>query len=73
MPKVSVYIPDALYDEVRRHEIAISAVAQQALELEVRRQANVEWIGKVRSRPSRVEVDIDTAALLDEVRDEFET
>jgi post-segregation antitoxin (ccd killing protein) len=71
MPKVSVYLPDALYDEVRKHDIAISTVTQQALEAEVQRQANRGWIERVRSRPPRVDATIDTEALIDEVRDEF--
>lgn len=71
MPKVSVYLPDALYDEVRKHDIAISAVTQEALEAEVHRHANRDWIERVRSRPTRVDVSIDTEALLDGVRSEF--
>lgn len=73
MPKVSIYLPDALYDEVRRHDISVSAVTQRALEAELRRQANAEWIKHVRSRPPRVRAEIDTTALIDEVRGEFAT
>jgi post-segregation antitoxin (ccd killing protein) len=71
MPKVSVYLPDTLYDAVRRHDIAISAVAQEALEAEVRRHANHDWVERVRSRRPRVDVRIDSSALIDEVREEF--
>lgn len=71
MPKVSVYVPDDLYAAVRKHRIPISTVAQHALEAEVRRQANVDWVAGVRARPPRVHVDVDTAALIDDVRDEF--
>lgn len=71
MPKVSVYLPDALYNEVRRRGIAVSPVAQRALEDELRRHANIEWIEHARTRSSRTDVPIDTAALLGDVRDEF--
>ncbi len=71
MPKVSVYIPDALYDAVRKHDIAVSAVAQRALEDEVRRHVNAAWIERTRSRKPRTQVTIDTSTLLDEVREEF--
>jgi post-segregation antitoxin (ccd killing protein) len=73
MPKVSIYLPDPLYDAVRKHDIAVSAVTQQALEAEVRRQANAEWVQRVRARQPRVDRRIDTSALLDDVREEFGT
>jgi post-segregation antitoxin (ccd killing protein) len=72
MPKVSVYVPDDLYAAVRKHRIPISAVAQHALEAEVRRHANVDWVAGVRARPPRVQTEIDTAALIDDVRSEFD-
>jgi post-segregation antitoxin (ccd killing protein) len=73
MPKVSIYLPDPLYDAVRKHDIAVSAVTQQALEAEVRRQANAEWVQRVKAREPRVDRRIDTSALLDDVREEFGT
>jgi post-segregation antitoxin (ccd killing protein) len=71
MPKVSVYIPDDLYDAVRRHSISVSTVSQKALQAEVRRHASADWINQVRSRPLRTTKRIDAAALLADVRDEF--
>lgn len=71
MPKVSVYIPDDLYDAVRKHGISISTVSQKALKMELRRQTNIDWVEQVRSRPARVQSHIDTAAVLADVRDEF--
>jgi post-segregation antitoxin (ccd killing protein) len=68
---VSVYLPDDLYDEVRKRDIPLSAVAQRALEEEVRRQNNREWIERVRSRPPRVHKRLDVQGVLDQVRDEF--
>lgn len=71
MPKVSVYIPDDLYDAVRRHGISISTVSQKALQMELRRQTNIDWAERIRTRPRRVQSSVDTSALLADVRDEF--
>jgi len=71
MPKISVYVPDALYAEVRERDIPISTVAQRALQDAVVRERNSEWVARARSRPSRDAPLIDAAALLDEVREEF--
>lgn len=71
MPKISVYLPDQLYDAVREHDIPVSAVTQQALEEALRRQVNAEWVERARSREPRIQGRFDTAALIDEVRDEF--
>jgi post-segregation antitoxin (ccd killing protein) len=71
MPKVSIYLPDALYDAVRKHKIPVSTVTQHALEDAVRHRANAEWTARVRSRAARVHRKIDTSALLDEIRSEF--
>jgi post-segregation antitoxin (ccd killing protein) len=72
MPKVSVYVPDDLYDAVRRHGIPVSTVAQAALEAAVAMKANRTWADRARERPVRP-VMVDTSALLAEVRDEFGT
>ena len=71
MPKVRLDVPDALYDQVRRHGISMSAVAQRALEDEVRRRVNLEWIKDARTRKARTRRLIDTSAVLEEVREEF--
>jgi post-segregation antitoxin (ccd killing protein) len=71
MPKVSIYVPDALYDEVRRRSIPLSAVAQRAFEEAVRSERNKDWVDAARGRVPRTDRVIDTEALLDEVRDEF--
>lgn len=39
MPKVSVYLPDALADDARRHGISLSPVCQQAVQSEVLRRS----------------------------------
>jgi len=71
MPKVSIYVPDALYDEVRRRSIPLSTVAQRAFEDAVRADRNHAWIAAARERVSRTSQVIDSAAVLDDVRDEF--
>jgi Post-segregation antitoxin CcdA len=37
VPKINVYLPDDLADEVRRHQLPVSAICQQALLEEVKR------------------------------------
>ncbi|WP_417563530.1 type II toxin-antitoxin system CcdA family antitoxin [Microbacterium sp.] len=71
MPKISIYVPDRLYDEVRRKGIPLSAVAQRAFEEAVHAGRNEAWIASARTRAPRVSGVIDTAAVLDGVRDEF--
>lgn len=71
MPKVSVYLPDELYEQVRRRGISVSTVSQEALRGELREQTNADWIERVRTRPARATEPFDTSALMDEVRDEF--
>lgn len=71
MPKISIYVPDALYDEIRRREIPLSAVAQRAFENAIRGDANADWVARARTRPPRTHHAIDVEALMDDVRDEF--
>ena len=71
MPKVSVYLPDDLYQRAREQGLKLSALTQRAIERELDRDPNREWIRQVRTRPPLTEKVIDTAALLDDVRDEF--
>jgi post-segregation antitoxin (ccd killing protein) len=72
MPKLSVYVPDELYDAVRRHDIAVSAVAQAALEAAVATKANRAWVARAQDRPLR-RSGIDTSSLIADVREEFGT
>ena len=71
MPKVSIYVPDALYDEIRRRRIPLSAVAQRAFEEAVRSGRNADWIANARGRAVRTDRVIDSAAIVHEVREEF--
>ena len=70
MPKVSIYLPDSLYAEVRDRDLPVSTIAQRALEEAVRRANNGQWIADAGARALRTTA-IDTAALLSDVRDEF--
>ena len=71
MPKISVYLPDALYREARNRGLPISALAQQAIEEALGRDDTQRWVDRVHARPRRVHQRIDTTTLLDQVRDEF--
>ena len=70
MPRLSIYVADELYEAVRSHGIAVSAVAQAALQAEVARRANDAWVDRARRHPVR-ESPIDTTGVMTEVRDEF--
>lgn len=70
MPRLSVYVADDLYEAVRSHGIAVSSVAQAALQAEVARRANDAWVERVRDHPVR-EHPIDTLSVIGEVRAEF--
>ena len=71
MPKVSVYLPDELYRRAREQGIKLSAVTQAAIERELADDPNATWVARVRDREPRVDHEIDTTRLLEEVRDEF--
>lgn len=71
MPKVSIYLPDALYREAQARKLPLSALAQQAIETALRESDRQDWVTKVRSRPRRCHTVIDTERLLTEVREEF--
>lgn len=71
MPKISVYLPDELYDEARAHRLPISALTQQAIEGALAAERTRDWVQRVRERPARCGTRIDTAAVLAEVREEF--
>lgn len=68
---MSVYLPDELYRLARERDLPLSALAQEAVERALRRASLEEWIAHERTRPARSTTVIATAALLDEVRDEF--
>jgi post-segregation antitoxin (ccd killing protein) len=71
MPKVSVYLPDELYRRARERGLKLSALTQAAIEEQLAADPNGAWVRRVSARSPRCETPIDTAALLDDVRDEF--
>lgn len=70
MPKVNIYVPDAMYDELRRRELPISKLAQRAFAAALQDDANAEWIARARRRPVRSS-SISTEDLMDAVDAEF--
>jgi post-segregation antitoxin (ccd killing protein) len=71
MPKVSIYIPDALYSEIRRRELPLSQVAQRAFAQALADDRNQGWIAAARRRPARTTT-ITTEELMADVDAEFE-
>ncbi len=53
MPKISIYVPDAMYDEIRRRELPLSQLAQHAFAAALASDANAAWIAGARRRPVR--------------------
>lgn len=70
MPKVSIYIPDSLYDEIRQRGLPLSQVAQRAFRDALSTDSNAEWIAAARRRPVKTST-IDTETLMDAVDAEF--
>jgi post-segregation antitoxin (ccd killing protein) len=70
MPKVSIYLPDALYDEIKRRELPMSRVAQRAFVAALRENQNSAWVAAARRRPLR-ESKLCTESLMSEVDEDF--
>ncbi len=71
MPKVSIYLPDDLYRDARAHELPLSALAQQAIENALTATRTTEWVNRVLRRSPRHHSAVDSAAVVDAVRDDF--
>ena len=71
MPKVSVYLPDELYEAARARGLSLSRLKQSALRAAIEASPNAAWPEQVRARPSRCKTEIDTSRLLEEAREEF--
>ena len=71
MPKVSVYLPDELYERVRAQGVSLSGVTQSALEQQLSAAVVDAWVDRVGATAPRLREPVDTTALLDDVRDEF--
>lgn len=70
MPKINIYVPDAMYDELRRRELPISKLAQRAFAAALSDDANADWIARARQRPIRSPT-ISTEDLMDAVDADF--
>lgn len=71
MARINVYLPDELAERVKSADLNVSAVVQQALDAELRRLSMADWWEQVRKLPP-VKVDVDSVALIREIRDERE-
>lgn len=72
MPKINIYVPEDLLEELRQHDdLALSTIAQDAFRAALRTHSNAAWVARAHARRPRTSRRIDSAALLDEVRDEF--
>lgn len=71
MPKVSVYLPDDLYEAARKHDLPISSLTQGAIREALAKNRNADWIERMRRRPVILNRDIDISRVMEEVRDEF--
>lgn len=71
MPKVTVYLPDELYDQARARGLPLSALVQQAVRDALAVAGTRDWVEGVRSRPPRVAHRVDTLRAVDDGRDAF--
>ncbi|MDA8068184.1 MAG: hypothetical protein M0T77_06190 [Actinomycetota bacterium] len=70
IPKVTIYVPDAIYDELRARRLPLSQLAQRAFTEAIEQGANADWIAAARSRPIRPTA-ITSEALMAQVDEEF--
>ncbi len=71
MPKVSIYLPDALYREVQERGLALSALTQQAVRRALQESDRHGWVARMRSRPPQRAGVVDAGELLAQVREDF--
>lgn len=57
MPRVNIYLPAELARRARDADLNVSRVAQEALELELRRRDLDAWLAKVPARPQLQELE----------------
>lgn len=70
MPRVNIYLPDELAEQVRALDLNVSAVAQAALAEEVARRNTSTWFANLR-RPARSVPHGAVMEALDRAREEF--
>ncbi len=70
MPKVTIYLPDDLYAEIKRRDLPISRVAQRAFVSALAEDANSIWVARARRRPTRDSA-LSTESVMSAVDEEF--
>lgn len=70
MPKVNIYLSDELYAQAKERALPLSALTQRAVEQALAQSELQSWITRLQDRPRR-SVEVDSAALLREVRAEL--
>lgn len=71
MASVNVYLPDDLADEVKRAELNVSRITQEAVRAELAAAGATRWLHRVASLPS-TQADHDRAlAAVKDARTEF--
>lgn len=71
MPKISVYLPQDLYEQAKASSLPISSIAQEAIESALRRDDVNHWVERMRKQPPSTVPEFDMSDLMDEVRGEF--
>ncbi len=67
---MTIYVPDAVYDQLRARRLPLSQLAQRAFTEALARDSNAAWIAAARARPLR-ETGISSEALMAQVDEEF--
>jgi post-segregation antitoxin (ccd killing protein) len=70
MARVNIYLPDDLAKRAREAGLNVSAIAQEALESQLRVHEMDAWLERVRNLPGRSGTHAATIAALDAVRAE---
>ena len=72
MARVNVYLPDDLAARVRDADLNVSAIAQKALEQELRGRATSAWLASIRKLPRSGVSHEQVIAALDAAREEYD-
>ena len=67
MTRVNIYLPRELAESAREADINVSAIAQEALELELRRRSLLTWLEEVGDLPALTDALMDDALTHDDL------
>ena len=67
MSRVNIYLPRGLAESAREADINVSAIAQEALELELRRRSLLKWLEEVADLPALTDALMDDALIHDDL------